>query len=877
MIQKLTSMLICVLGLTNLCLAQQDAPATANDATSPGKLTVDPPTLICLGFMWEISGDDNHNATCRVQYRKQGRKEWQDSLPLYRTGKGRTANYGFGNFGDPNHEMRYKIPEALAGSILDLDSGTTYEVKLTVEDPDGVKGQAVKTLTASTRPEPKPFEGGEVRHVYPPGYKGEREKPTYRSIMHAVNGFHTWCDCYQTVHPNRAKPGTIIKLHAGIYTAGWDNYRDGIGLWQHGTYTLIADGTKEKPIAIVAAGDGEVIIDGDGADNLFNIMAADYLYFEGLTIRNTRIAFHGGFQGVMGAKGLTVKRCKIENVGYGILAQDGRSSDFYIADNIIIGRNAPDQLHPLSGRAGGRSQAGYAVNLSGTGHVVCHNYTAQFWDCINVFTNALADPEMGQQALAIDFYNNDIHNICDNFIETDGGMRNLRVLRNRCFNCLATPISWQPVYQGPAYFIRNVVYNAARGVQAFKASGGDNIIGYHNTFSGHWGAYGGTGYGDFRNNLFCGPEDPGERRGSRRPYLNTGVGDAGSIFDYNAYRVGETFPGAFKLRYRGTNYEAETLDELAEKSGALQHHVVVPGYGIFENASEPDHAIDKSKIYYAQDVDLRPKPGSAVVDVGCVIPSVNEDFDGKAPDIGAYEAGRPMPVYGPRDEKLQQAIAQRHADIKAGKITYDREEALVYWPRSLRDTPLPRPMPKPVSTKPAGISLDKIEHKDEMLTSVTVGGKTITRDGMALGSIACTEYQPEPPGNFKLTDGIPGNARGAWNLDVTRFGGSELFSSSGGPADLLIFEIGANDDALVCALMPGGLPGRPVQLNRDAWTQTDLRVDFAAGPVAGIALKITDLRDTQGNPLKADSKILGIRLIATGLDPVCVCAVKPAK
>ena len=42
---------------------------------------------------------------------------------------------------------------------------------------------------------------------------------------------------------------------------------------------------------IKGAGDGEVIFDGDGAYNLFNLMAANYNYFEGLTIRNTELAF----------------------------------------------------------------------------------------------------------------------------------------------------------------------------------------------------------------------------------------------------------------------------------------------------------------------------------------------------------------------------------------------------------------------------------------------------------------------------------------------------------------------------------------------------------------------------------------------------------
>jgi hypothetical protein len=301
--------------------------------------------------------------------------------------------------------------------------------------------------------------------------------------MHAVNGFNPWCDCYQTVHPDRAKPGTVIKLHAGVYKMDrfhyWESFRGAQTLsWLHGTLTLIPDGTPEEPMAIVAAGDGELIIDGSGCDTLFNIKMADYLHFEGLTIRNARIAFHGGFQGENGCKGLTVKNCKIEHVQYGVLAQDARSEGFYIADNTFIGSGNPDQVKlGLEGDWGVKA-VGYAVNLAGRGHAVCYNRARSFWDGINVFTNSLADPALGQQSRAIDFYNNDISCIGDNFIETDGGYCNLRVLRNRCFNAIIHPLSMQPVYAGPVYWIRNVVYNAFRGRGAFKVVNVDNFIAY---------------------------------------------------------------------------------------------------------------------------------------------------------------------------------------------------------------------------------------------------------------------------------------------------------------------------------------------------------------------------------------------------------------
>lgn len=40
---------------------------------------------------------------------------------------------------------------------MDLQPDTTYEVRLTIEDPDGVEGEAVQIVTQSTRSD---FRGG---------------------------------------------------------------------------------------------------------------------------------------------------------------------------------------------------------------------------------------------------------------------------------------------------------------------------------------------------------------------------------------------------------------------------------------------------------------------------------------------------------------------------------------------------------------------------------------------------------------------------------------------------------------------------------------------------------------------------------------------
>jgi hypothetical protein len=615
--------------------------AGAQDALAPGELIIEPPTLICLGFEWRYDGDDNDNASAAVAYRKKGADTWRKALDL------RRASYKSTLAPDGSKLEDAREVTALAGSILNLEPGTTYEVKLTAVDPDGVGDGGVRTLELATRSEPTIYEKGEVRHVYPPGHKGKKLQPTYKSLMHAVNGYHTWCDEYQTVHDDAAKPGTVIKVHAGTYKIDRFNYREPTQLWLTGTYTFVADGTRDKPIAIVAAGDGEVIIDGDGCQNLFNIMAADYLHFEDLTIRNTFIAFHCGFQGVLGCRGLTVKNCRIENISYGVLAQDGRSDGFYIADNTFIGMNPGDRFNPQSGGAWGRTKAGYAVNLSGSGHVVCYNYAANFWDGLNVFTGALRDPGTGQTARAIDFYNNDLFNSTDNFIEADGGLMNIRVLRNRCFNCMAKPLSVQPVYAGPVYWVRNVVFNAP---SAFKLASGKNVLAFHNTINGHQ-QMDHTRDEVFLNNIFCGPAKSADQR-KKRPALN--VNDiANTRRDYNAYRVKGQVDWMFTAGARGRQKkEYATLEAFAQATGLEKHGITFESYDVFTDAQEATYGdSNEDPLVKPESVDLRPAKDSPLIDAGTVIPNVNEDYAGKAPDIGAYEAGKPLPHYGPRRKK----------------------------------------------------------------------------------------------------------------------------------------------------------------------------------------------------------------------------------
>ena len=93
----------------------------------------------------------------------------------------------------------------------------------------------------------------------------------------------------------------------------------------------------------------------------------------------------------------------------------------------------------------------------------------------------------------------------------------------------------------------------------------------------------------------------------------------------------------------------KSLPELASATGAETHGVEVD-YDIFERVRPPSPP-DSSKPgtpYEASDLDFRLKPGSKAMDAGTPLPNVNDGFAGKAPDLGAYEFGQQVPVYGPR-------------------------------------------------------------------------------------------------------------------------------------------------------------------------------------------------------------------------------------
>ena len=660
------SLAVGVLPLVLLLSMGAPVLAEAENAVTARSLTVERPTLLSLGFEWRIAGDDNRNASVAVSYRKRGESKWQPALPMLRIGGERVTGYppGPSRYGARATTIyNYTAPNMFAGSILNLEPNTDYECRFVLSDPDGVNGTAEQSVTVHTRRAPAPAAGGHVYHVYPAGYKGPVQEPAFYSLMGAYYLGADESD-HSIAYPPRVQPGDTILMHAGVYKdarydySGFDPNAAAYGTPFDGTYFLTASGTPDKPIVIKSAGDGEVIFDGDGNFNLFNLMAANYNYFDGITVRNTSVAFLLGWKSIAGSSGFTLVHSRAENVGRVVQDEWAGSKDFYIADNVFIGRHDPTRLLAWYYRPQVWSKfpgypapitSEYAVKVYGQGHVVAYNYVANWHDGIDISTYGTPSSDPDRNPSAIDFYDNDIYNVADNCIEADGGGQNIRVFDNRCVNSAGGALSAQPIFGGPLYFYRNLTFSGTSGGPLKLIDTPTGLLIYQNTFIGEGLLMGPAANVHFRNNLVLGDN-------WKEPIFNFSTSTNYSSSDYNGFRPNPGVADNFGWNSPDLVQPADftrpvlkrpfaTLAQYAKASGQDRHSVLVD-YKVFRKVSPPDPE-DPQHLSKPEDYDFTLARGSAAIDKGVVLPTITDGFTGRAPDLGAFEYGRPLPHYGP--------------------------------------------------------------------------------------------------------------------------------------------------------------------------------------------------------------------------------------
>lgn len=582
---SIRSTLIC--GLVLVGLARGRACQGAQAAEPLGEPYLERSTLHSLGAYWIVRGDDNQNATVRLEYRKaNSAAAWRVGMPLVRVERKADVTERFGR--------ELKVPDdgwLFAGSVLMLEPGNGYELRLTLDDPEGT--HATRLLQARTRREPQVAADAPRRHVVPGtgGGSGTAADP-FRGLAAAQGA---------------ARPGDLFLLHAGVYEGGWDINRSG---------------EAGRPIVWRGAGDGEAVIDAQGSENgrasrAISAVGAHDVWFEDLTIRN---AEYGAV--LHEAERIVVRRCRIHRVEYGLTAtRDARGNlnDLLLADNVLEGPSTWPRTRGIENARG--------IQITGQGHDVCYNRIRGFADAVDTFPSP--------RCSAIDIHHNDVSELTDDGIEMDYSTRNTRCFANRLTNVFQG-ISMQPVFGGPVYVFRNAMYNV--GVEPFKL---------HNSPSGCLIAH--------NTVVKKGPPEVLWTRERVRHCVsrnNLFVGTSGDFafdctapmvdcdFDYDGYAGG---PFRTFLRWNSVRYAA--LDEVRSKAPVLRHAVLVDAARAFASGALPPARLEKA---VANPVDLRLAPGSEAVDAGQVLPGLNDGYHGRLPDLGAYEQGEPLPHYGPR-------------------------------------------------------------------------------------------------------------------------------------------------------------------------------------------------------------------------------------
>ena len=130
-----------------------------------------------------------------------------------------------------------------------------------------------------------------------------------------------------------------------------------------------------------------------------------------------------------------------------------------------------------------------------------------------------------------------------------------------------------------------------------------------------------------------------------------------SSSDYNGFRPNPNVDGAFEWNSPVFEVRADyskgpvtrRFKTLAEYRSATSQdaHRVLLDYDVFVNVHIPDQS-DPQRLYKPDSRDFRLKTGSAAIDKGVALQTINDDFTGRAPDLGALEFDRPLPHYGPR-------------------------------------------------------------------------------------------------------------------------------------------------------------------------------------------------------------------------------------
>jgi hypothetical protein len=623
-------------------------------------------TPIAIGLEIPYAGDDNKNANAQFVWRKQGSEDWKNGVDM-----------------TIDRERRM-----IWASIWPLEQGDKVEIKVEFIDADGA-AEALNT-TATVRTIPMDGNSGKKLFVSPKGNDGSgdgtRENP-FRSVGRAAEDTFPG-DEIRLLGGNYAEgielQGLKGKKKAPIVIAPAEGEKvtvhtvrevaAGSGSWkQHSgdTYTISAElpvgwiGScfQENKLMFPCSSVGQLaqfkrswyhdkasktlyVRTGDGTsadEHTYQIPQRKYAIWldrcKYVTIKGLDVAY--GSDACIRLSGST-KRCAIiDNVLHeshcGVFAKGSDVQGNAIWRNDIRNSGAEEYgWQPVYDKAG----FGIIVQ-AGRGNSVCYNTVDGFFDQIGAdtwrnFNNIAENRDM-------DVCFNVFLNANDDALEMDGGGVNMRIHGNQIRNAHSA-ISLAPIHRGPVYVTRN---EGTYQYGFFKLNvGGKSSLGpcyaYHN--SGYTLMSGATGTGL----RFPGRSVPT----TQKVFLNNATINTeysmhnlhpGNTLDYNCYASG---PGMPPRKF--TTVDGKIFRELAEfvaATGQETHGLYTdPEFsrvtGLAKYTYKAGYSLDSVPMHTKEGLrksDFSLDEESPCVDKGVIIRGINEDFKGKAPDIGARE------------------------------------------------------------------------------------------------------------------------------------------------------------------------------------------------------------------------------------------------
>jgi parallel beta-helix repeat protein len=605
-------------------------------------------TFHAMGVVVTVdAGDDaDLDATSEVEYRMIGSGTFRGGLPLSRVSDTR-----------------------FVGSLFWLEPGMAYDVRVTFADPDG-----------------GPLDGKEMEGTASTRTRVKVPKPTLASALYVgPGGSGTVCSydlpCSLAEGLGQAQPGDHVFLRGGVYYQGEiDLPRSGTAgapivirsnpdemavldggdptlfAWAHqggGVYHTVVN--VPDPHLVTAGGqrllpylslsdlqnlvwgvagfyangaDLYVRLAGDVDPNSTSMVVSrynyafyveqDYVYVLDLIFRHYGQGDYAKAIYLNSASDNLVQGCTfaINDLGIGIKRASHR--------NVLQDNEFYDTLFdwPWDAFYSGISLSSGGIRFysptTGRGNIIRRNTFHDYFDGFGACPGSAGD-----NTNETDVYENVVYRAGDDGMETDGTCSNVRIWGNT-FHDVLMGISLAPVYNGPLYAVRNVVYRTGVGNNSYSGSPFKFNSGYDR--SGPMYLLHNTGDAALTvprsNGLYV--KSPGSWD---LIYARNNVW-AGTDYALNNYNTGQPIDldyddlwndGANDLvRWDDTRYD--TLAGFTAATGQESHGLnVEPG---FVDATNGDYALD---------------PSSDLIDAGVLISGINDDYAGDGPDIGAYE------------------------------------------------------------------------------------------------------------------------------------------------------------------------------------------------------------------------------------------------